>query len=280
MRELQRHIIDELGVRPEIVAEDEIRTRVNFLKSYHLASDARGFVLGISGGQDSTLAGRLCQLAVEELRADGVDSTFVAVRLPYRTQRDETDAQRALEFIRPDEVDVYNIAEPVDAASVEFDVATGTPLEDFHKGNVKARMRMVAQFAVAGQRRMLVVGTDHAAEAVVGFFTKFGDGAADLTPLAGLTKSQGAQLLKSLGAEPTTWLKTPTADLLDDVPGQSDEADLGVSYADIDAYLCGLEVTLSAAETIEKRYLTSAHKRHLPVTPFDTWWIDDLGGRK
>lgn len=277
MRELQQHIIETLGVRPEIDPAEEVRARIDFLKHYQRVSGASGFVLGISGGQDSTLAGRLCQLAAEELRTEGADSTFLAVRLPYRVQRDEDDALRALEFIRADEVVIFNIADLVDAATVEFDVATGTAIEDFHKGNVKARMRMVAQFAIAGQRRMLVVGTDHAAEAVTGFFTKFGDGAVDIIPLAGLTKSQGAMLLQYLGAEPATWLKTPTADLLDTVPGQSDETDLGVSYADIDAFLTGNEVSLAAAEAIEQRFLATRHKRHVPVSPHDTWWLNESG---
>lgn len=277
MREMQRHIIESLGVRSDIDPDAEIRERIEFLKRYLTASDARGFVLGISGGQDSSLAGRLCQLAVQELRTEGYEAAFVAVRLPYKVQRDEEDARRALDFIRPDEVVVFNIGELVDAASVEFDVATGTEIEDFHKGNIKARMRMVAQFAIAGQRRMLVVGTDHAAEAVTGFFTKFGDGAADILPLAGLTKSQGTELLQILGAEPSLWLKTPTADLLDDAPGQGDETDLGLSYADIDAYLVGKDTSPSVSDAIERRFLQTRHKRHEPVAPMDAWWKQNLG---
>lgn len=272
MRELQRRIIDELGVRPAIEPELEVRRRIDFIKQYTAQSGAHGLVLGVSGGQDSSLTGRLCQLAAEEIRAAGEDCTFVAVRLPYGVQRDEDDAQRAMQFINPDEIVTFNIKSSVDAAVEEFTAATGQPITDFNKGNVKARMRMVAQYAIAGDWKMLVVGTDHAAEAVSGFFTKFGDGATDLMPIDGLTKGQGAQMLEYLEADEALWLKTPTADLLDSIPCQSDEESLGASYRQIDAYLRGENVPEEIALGIESRYLATAHKRRLPVTLADQWW--------
>lgn len=142
------------------------------------------------------------------------------------------------------------------------------------RGNVKARQRMVAQYTVAGQRHYLVVGTDHAAEAVTGFYTKFGDGGADLTPLSGLTKRQGAALLQELGAPAATWEKVPTADLEDDRPALPDETALGVTYRDIDDYLEGVagKPSPQACGTIEAHFLRSRHKRTSPVAPYDTWW--------
>src|SRR5690606_34466988 len=104
------------------------------------------------------------------------------------------------------------------------------------------RVRMIAQYAIAGQRSLLVVGTDHAAEAVTGFFTKYGDGGADVLPLSGLTKRQGRALLQHLGAPERLYTKPPTADLLDDKPGQTDEDELGMSYEQIDDYLEGKDV--------------------------------------
>jgi NAD+ synthase len=272
MQPLQKRIIDELGVSQNINPAREVSKRVDFLTEYARATDAHGFVLGISGGQDSSLAGRLCQLAAQQLRDEGRSARFVAMRLPYGVQHDEDDAQRSLSFIQADEVITFNIKTAVDAVDAEFLAATGASLTDFTKGNVKARQRMVAQFAVGGERQMLVVGTDHAAEAVTGFFTKFGDGATDLMPLAGLTKGQGAALLQFLGAEEAIWLKTPTADLLDADPGHSDEASLGLSYEQIDAYLAGETVAEPVAQALESRYLQTVHKRTLPVTPFDHWW--------
>ena len=272
MRDLQATIIADLDVRATIDPAAEVRSRVDFLKSYLSTTGAAGFVLGISGGQDSSLAGRLCQLAVEELRAEGVSASFIAVRLPYSVQADEADAQLALTFIEPDHSLTFNIKRGVDGFEQEFLDSTGVEMLDFTKGNVKARSRMIAQYAIAGQRSLLVVGTDHAAEAVTGFFTKFGDGGADVLPLSGLTKRQGRALLELLSAPERLYLKAPTADLLDDQPGQTDEANLGLSYTQIDDYLEGHDVDESVAEAIEARYLSTRHKRQLPVTPSDSWW--------
>lgn len=273
MRDLQARIIDELHVRPTIDPAEQVRARTDFLKTYLRTTGAAGFVLGISGGQDSSLAGRLCQLAVEELAAEGDPARFVAVRLPYGVQHDESDARLALDFIQPVETMVFNIVEPVDELAEEVAEATGVALTDFGKGNVKARMRMIAQYAIAGEGRLLVVGTDHAAEAVTGFFTKYGDGGADILPLTGLTKRQGRALLQHLGAPERIYTKVPTADLLDHDPGQSDEANLGLKYHDIDAFLEGEQIDPEIAERIETRFLQTRHKRAVPVSMFDDWWI-------
>lgn len=273
MSEIQKQIIRALGVRPEIDAAEEIERRVEFLASYAMSiPGVRGYVLGISGGQDSTLAGTLAQLAVERMRERGRGAEFWAVRLPYSVQHDEDDAQLALAHIKPDHQVVVNIQPAVDGLVAEVAGATGEPVTDFNKGNVKARARMVAQYAIAGDRGLLVIGTDHAAEAITGFFTKFGDGAADVTPLQGLTKQQGASLLRALGAPERLWQKAPTADLLDGQPGQTDESSLGVSYEEIDAYLCGEEISADSAANLERRYLATEHKRRQPVGLLDTWW--------
>ncbi|SDR73572.1 ammonia-dependent NAD(+) synthetase [Corynebacterium timonense] len=270
---LQTQIIDALGVSPTIDPAAEIDARVGFLLDYLDATGASGFVLGISGGQDSTLAGRLAQMAVEKRRAQGTDATFVAVRLPHGEQADEADAQAALEFIQPDERITVNIEAATTALSSAVADALGVgALGDFNKGNIKARLRMAAQYAIAGERGLLVVGTDHAAENVTGFFTKFGDGAADLVPLAGLNKRQGAALLAYLGADPALWEKVPTADLEEDRPALPDEDALGVTYAHIDDYLEGGRVPDEARERLEQLWASGQHKRHLPPGPRDSWW--------
>lgn len=277
-RPAQREIAQALHVQPDIDVIGEINERVAFLADYLAASRTSGFVLGISGGQDSTLAGRLCQLAAEKVRDDGGRAKFVAVRLPYGVQADETDAQTSLQFVRPDESLVVNIKEAADASAAAAAAAVagveggGGEIRDFVRGNIKARERMVAQYTVAGQLGMLVVGTDHAAEAVTGFYTKYGDGGADLTPLTGLTKRQGAALLRELGAPESTWTKVPTADLEDDRPALPDEEALGVRYSEIDDYLEQREVADAVAERIEHLYHVSRHKRAMPAAPQDTWW--------
>lgn len=269
----QARIISALGTRPDRDPQEEVARRIEFLADYLSTTGAKGFVLGISGGQDSTLAGKLAQLAVEKHRESGADAEFWAVRLPYGVQADEADAQVALEFIRPDHSVTINIKDATDAA--ERDAAAALDqheLRDFNVGNIKARQRMIAQYAMAGEKGLLVVGTDHAAENVTGFFTKFGDGAADLLPLSGLNKRQGAAMLAELGAPESTWLKVPTADLEDDRPALPDEEALGVTYRDIDDYLEGAEVSGQASGRIEELWVKGTHKRHLPAGPDDQWW--------
>src|SRR5690606_12589542 len=141
------------------------------------------YVLGISGGVDSLAAGCLAQRAVERVRQQGHQAQFIAMRLPYGTQKDEDEAQASLRIIQPDMTVTVNIKSAADGmlqAIKAGDVAFRDPHhEDFQMGNIKARQRMIAQYAVAGAHGGLVIGTDHAAEALMGFFTKFGDGAAD-----------------------------------------------------------------------------------------------------
>jgi NAD+ synthase len=278
MATLREQIIAEFGVRAAIDPMVEIRRRVGFLTDYLRSTPAKGYVLGISGGQDSTLAGRLCQLACEQVRAEGGEATFVAVRLPYGVQVDEHDAQIALRFIRPDHTVTVNVKPSADAVAAEVALglgdllADGSGLRDFVRGNIKARERMVVWYAIAGQLNLLVAGTDHAAEAVTGFFTKYGDGGVDITPLTGLTKRQGAALLQELGAPASVWQKVPTADLEDDRPALPDEVALGLTYRQIDDYLEGIDIAPDAAERLESSYLATRHKRAVPVTPLDGWW--------
>jgi len=269
---LQQEIAQALGVQPEIDPATEIERRVQFLTDYLTTTGAKGYVLGISGGQDSTLAGRLAQLAVERVRAGGGSADFIGVRLPYKVQHDAADAVAAVEFVAPDRLVEMNVQNGVDGVEKDIEEAAGASISDFNRGNIKARIRMVAQYALAGHDGHLVIGTDHAAEAVTGFYTKFGDGAADVVPLAGLTKRQGKQLLRALNAPDRLWMKVPTADLLDDQPGRADEDELGITYDEIDDYLEGKPVNADAAARIEQKYLGSRHKRHLPVTPDDSWW--------
>ena len=270
MRPLQKQIIDYEKVKPQIDPEAEIKRSVNFLQDFLLQNHLQTLVLGISGGQDSTLAGRLCQLAVEQLRRKTGQQQyqFVAVRLPYGKQADESDALAALSWMKPDQVMRVDIKPAVDAtvASIENNKLE---ISDFNKGNIKARQRMIVQYAIAGDLKGCVVGTDHAAENVTGFYTKYGDGAADLTPLFRLNKRQGRQILAALGAPAPLYTKVPTADLEDQRPGLADEAALGVSYEDIDNYLEGQEISAQAAQQIETWYQKTAHKRRLPYTVFD-----------
>lgn len=274
MRKMQEQIINDLKVSPTIDPQVEVARRVKFLHDFMQKTGMKALVLGVSGGQDSTLAGRLCELAVQQRRQETSDNDyqFIAVRLPYGTQADESDAMEAIDdFIKPDKTMRVNIKSATDAMVKSLEEA-GATISDFNKGNIKARQRMIVQYAIAGQYGGAVVGTDHAAEAVTGFYTKFGDGGADITPLSGLDKRQGKALLKYLGAPAELYEKTPTADLEDDQPMRPDEVALGVRYEDIDNYLEGRQVADDAAAKIEGWYMKTRHKRHQPITPLDTWW--------
>ncbi len=274
MRPLQKQIISEFRVLPEIDPKREIRRSVDFLKSYlKKYAFLKTLVLGISGGQDSTLAGTLCQKAVTELREETGDKDyqFIAVRLPYGSQADEQDALDAIAFMQADQTVRIDIKDSSDAM-VKAVEANGLTVSDFNKGNVKARARMVAQYAVASAKSGAVVGTDHAAEAVTGFYTKYGDGAVDITPIWRLDKRQGKALLNYLGAPKHLYEKVPTADLEDNRPALPDEAALGVRYEDIDDYLEGKDVSDAAAEKIESWYLKTQHKRHMPINVYDDFW--------
>lgn len=271
---LQQAIIQALGVKPEIDSLQEIRLSVNFLKSY-LATYPfiKSLVLGISGGQDSTLTGKLCQIAISELRAETGDSRyqFIAVRLPFGIQADEQDCQDAISFIQPDRVLTVNIKAAVQASEQALRDA-GIEVSDFVRGNEKARERMKVQYSIASMTQGVVVGTDHAAEALTGFYTKYGDGGTDINPLFRLNKRQGKALLKTLNCPEHLYLKTPTADLEDDRPSLPDEVALGVTYEQIDDYLEGKTLDDVIQKTIENWYLKTEHKRRLPITVFDDFW--------
>ncbi|ABF13886.1 NAD+ synthetase [Baumannia cicadellinicola str. Hc (Homalodisca coagulata)] len=270
----QQEIIIALGVKAKIKPATEVRISIDFLKSYlKKYPSLHTLVLGISGGQDSTLAGKLCQLAIEELRYDTGKHNyqFIAVRLPYGEQKDEADCNDVINFIQPDRVIRINIKNSIQASEITLRSA-GLILSDFLKGNEKARERMKVQYSIASLTSGLVVGTNNAAEAITGFFTKYGDGGTDINPLFRLNKRQVTALLQHLVCPQHLYLKTPTADLEDERPALPDELVLGVTYTQIDDYLEGKNIDFNAAQKIEKLYQQTEHKRHLPITIFDDFW--------
>ena len=273
MRPLQAKIIADLHVQPTIDPALEVRRSVDFLKNYLLQNPQyTSYVIAVSGGQDSTLAGKLARLATQELTAEtGQTYQLIAIRQPYGQQLDAPDALAALAFIDADRVITTNIKTATDAMTLALR-ESGLVVDDLSRGSIKPKMRMIAQYAVAREYQGVVIGTDHAAEAFAGFFTKYGDGGTDINPLWRLNKRQGRAMLQALAAPAALYEKVPTADLEDDRPQLPDEVALGVSYAVIDYYLEGQTVPTALAEKIEALYLASAHKRHEPVTIYDTWF--------
>jgi NAD+ synthase len=270
-QKLQQQIISELQVASTFDAQQELERRISFLCDYLIKTKMQAYVLGISGGVDSSAAGRLAQLAAERARSRGHQAKFIAMRLPYGVQRDEEDARKALEFIQPDVTLTVDIQPAADAMlKVLHDGHTdfrNAAQEDFILGNIKARQRMVAQYAVAGTCSGLVIGTDHAAEALMGFFTKFGDGACDLTPLTGLNKRRVRAIAFASGAPQDVVYKVPTADLENLAPLRPDEDAYGVTYDQIDDFLEGKKVSEHVYQTVLKFYNATRHKRALPVHP-------------
>lgn len=273
-----KDIIYEMKVLPEIDPAYEISRRVSFIKNSLLSAGLNTLVLGISGGVDSTIGGRLAQLAINELNALYTgEYQFIAVRLPYGEQKDESDAQDALAFIQPSQEVTINIKTTADALHDTVCRAlwsAGTedisPAEaDFHKGNVKARARMMAQYEIAGIKKGLVIGTDHSAENLMGFYTKYGDGACDIAPLFGLNKRQIRQLTEYLDGPEHLVKKAPTADLEELQPQLEDEIALGLLYDEIDDFLEGKEVSAKVEMRIIQIFTQTQHKRQAIPTVYD-----------
>lgn len=271
-------IIAEMRVQASIDPATEVRRRVDFIKRQLQQSGLTSLVLGISGGVDSTTCGRLAQLAINELNEQGATQyRFLAVRLPYASQADEAEAQLAIDFIQPNQslnINVQPGADAIHQATSSALAATGIRVEDAHKvdfskGNVKARTRMVIQYHVAGLLGGLVLGTDHSAENITGFYTKWGDGACDLAPLFGLSKRQVRAIAAWLGAPAQLVQKVPTADLECLQPQKADEAALGLSYDDIDDFLEGKPVSPQVQQRLVSIYLKTQHKRQPIPTVYD-----------
>ena len=276
----QHKIIAALHTLPFIDIDAEVAKRVEFLKHSLITADAKSLVLGLSGGVDSTTAGKLAQMACDQFNQQHYTTQyqFIAVRLPYGVQADEGDAQLALEFIQPSlrlEINIKAMVKGLDLAAESLIKVVNPSAHklDFSRGNNKARARMTAQYYVASLLNGLVIGTDHGAEAITGFFTKHGDGACDIAPLFGLNKRQVRSLAAYVGAPDCLVHKTPTADLEEDNPQQADEESLGITYDQIDDYLEGKAVSSDVKQKLEQRYRQTEHKRQGPVTLYCNWDI-------
>jgi NAD+ synthase len=266
-------VIEQMRVLPKIDVNYEVERRVNFIKYQLISSGKTVLVLGISGGVDSCTLGKLAQIAVNQLNQDSeANYQFIAVRLPYNIQGDEADAQACIDFIQPSQSLTVNVQPGVDAIDQQTRLALDAigllPSNeikcDFVKGNVKARTRMVTQYQVAGLLDGLVLGTDHSAENITGFYTKYGDGACDLAPLFGLNKRQVRQIALGLGAPPIIVQKEPTADLETLSPQKADEQTLGMSYDQIDDFLEGKPIAVDIANKLVAIFERTQHKR-IPI---------------
>ncbi|GAB2701491.1 ammonia-dependent NAD(+) synthetase [Paenibacillus thermoaerophilus] len=261
---LQQEIIARFGVKPVIDPAEEVRRRVDFLKSYVKQAKASGLLIAISGGIDSAVATGLCKLSTDELSEEtGRDYWTVGVFQPYGEQADIQDSYAVADTFKLKHRVETNIQDAVDEIALEVEhgyksLGIHRHISKEAKGNIKARTRMVAQYALAFDLNLLVVGTDHASEAITGFFTKWGDGAVDITPLSSLNKRQIRQIAEYLGVPRAILDKAPTAGLWE---GQTDEGELGISYEANSDYLEGKAIDPAVREKLERQYLKTEHKR-------------------
>lgn len=255
-------------------AKSAVRKRIDYLKNFLRKTEMKAYVLGISGGVDSTTVGRMAQIACEDLRAEGYQAQFIAVRLPAGVQHDEADAKEAIRFINADKTLTVNIGEAATNLSIqgvdEFKRLGGQLTEaqaDFNKGNIKARLRMTAQYQIAAMYGGLVLGTDHASEGILAFYSKWADSGVDLLVINGINKRQVRLCAKELGAPKVLWSKIPTADLEELNPGKTDDEGFGFPYEDLDNFLEGKHVDEEIVHKIMVKYIQGAHKRN-PIPQF------------
>ncbi|MDQ1237590.1 MAG: ammonia-dependent NAD(+) synthetase [Wigglesworthia glossinidia] len=235
---------------------------ISYLKKF---TELKTLVVGISGGQDSTLTGKICQEVINDLKQyDLLDYQCIAVRLPYGIQYDEDDCKLAINFIKPDRIINIDI-KPIVESSIITLQKSGIHMTDHLKGNEKSRERIKIQYSIAGSTSGLVVGTCNASEAITGFFTKYGDSSSDIAPILHLNKRQGKKMLQYLNCPQRLYLKQPSADLNENYPGYPDESILKVSYDMIDDYLEGKLLDKKIAKIIENLYYKNQHKRNSPI---------------
>lgn len=254
-----------MGLRPKF-RKEYVKVIERFLRDYLTKSDSDGIVIGMSGGLDSSVVAALVARSVGPERTAGL-------HLPDRdsSPADEKDSRELARSLGV----TYNVI-PIDDFIEPFSKLEGTD-DRLRMGNIKARCRMIVLYHAAHSMNYLVAGTGNKSELLVGYFTKYGDGAADLLPIGDLYKTQVVSLAEKIGIPDTIIEKRPSAALW---PGQSDEEELGISYEDLDSVLMGIEIGFDTDEISERTGLdvqkvesvvslvkASAHKRRLGLIP-------------
>ena len=228
----------------------EFEKRVAFIKSVLAESGAKGIVFGNSGGKDSALVGILCKAACENT---------VGIILPCASKRNyDRDTADANEVAQKYNIETRSVdLTPVKEAEIEA-IKKATTLNDAANLNMAPRIRMMTLYAIAASESRLVAGTGNRSELYVGYFTKWGDGSCDFNPIADLTVTEIYEFLRYLEAPKAVINKTPSAALFD---GQTDETEMGISYAELDSFLFGKDIAKDKKAIIEKLHKSSEHKR-------------------
>lgn len=222
----------------------------DFLESYLLKSGCKGYVLGLSGGVDSSLAAAICRKKL------GKDK-LTCLMIPIESNKD--DLKDAMDIAHILDINYYVIdANAVFKEQIKSFLTSHINLDDATLANLKVRIRMSILYAFAQQNNLLVIGTDNKDEIYTGYFTKYGDGACDVLPLAHLLKKEVVEAAKMYGLPNYLAERIPTAGLFQ---GQTDESEMKVTYKDLDSYLLGNEVPKQIKNRIEHLHSISEHKR-------------------
>lgn len=251
------------GIKKREINQEYIEYLVKWLKDKLESTHTKGYALGLSGGIDSAVCAALIKKAAPD--------TSVCLILPIKNKSE--DVKDAWEFakkidIKTIEIDLTHEHEMMFQKTFsEFQNLEGedfTSTKRMSDANLRARLRMSTIYTVANLANYLVVGTDNAAELYTGYFTKYGDGAVDILPLANLLKSEVYEMGKLLGVTENILNKKPSAGLWED---QTDEGEMGTTYAAIDAHLSGLQIEEKDLAIIERMHRNTEHKRNMPDRP-------------
>ncbi|HZX46064.1 MAG TPA: NAD(+) synthase [Clostridia bacterium] len=245
-----------------------IERTVKWLSDKVKEAGTSGLVVGVSGGVDSAVVAFLIKKAMPD--------NSLGIILPCGSSREDIeDAWRVVEAcgIKAFEIDLTNIHQNLAEKALEKAAGVmevGNSRINMVAANLKARVRMSALYAVANALNYLVVGTDNAAETYIGYFTKYGDGGVDLLPIKHLKKRDVREWAKVLGVPENVINKVPTAGLWE---GQTDEGEMGTTYDMVDDLLEGKVIPEKDRNIIERLHRVSNHKRNLPPSPPQGWFI-------
>lgn len=230
---------------------------VGWIKDKVSAAGCKGVVVGMSGGLDSSVVAVLCQRAFPQ--------SMLGVIMPcYSDEEDRVHAQMVVEkfSIPTTEIILDSVLDVVLQALLKYE--TDVTVSQLAQANLKSRLRMLTLYYLANQLKYMVVGATNRTELAIGYFTKYGDGGADIIPLGNLVKGQVRELASSLGIPQEIIDKPPSAGLWQ---GQTDENEIGLSYEELDRYLVTGEASNEVKEKIESMIVVSGHKRSLPLIP-------------
>ena len=231
----------------------EVEKRVAYIRNLLKESGAKGIVFGNSGGKDSALVGILCKKAC--------DNT-VGIIMPCESARNfGEDKDDGIDDATQFNIDTRTVDLTDAKKAVVKAVEDKTTLNNQALTNIAPRLRMITVYAVAAAENLLVAGTGNRSERYMGYFTKYGDGGCDFNPIADLTVGEVYEFLTFLGTPENIIKKAPSAGLFE---GQTDEAEMGVTYAAIDKYVLTGEANEQDKAIIDRYHSRSEHKRKMP----------------